>query len=412
MSAPRQRIRLSIADIAARHFEVVHEIDHDGGALRLKMPSWVPGSYLMREYPGHVVRVDATRGDGESLSVVKTDKATWSIAEAPAGRVVVTSRVFAPELTVRSNDITHDHAFVHPPATFFYVEGRLDEAIALRVDAPAGWNVATALAERDGAYFADDYDRLVDCPLEMGPHEVHRFEVAGREHSYVVHGSGNLDMQRIVEDSAKICATEIDLFGEEPPYERYLFILHLTHDRGGGLEHEDSSALAWPKLGFRPEKEYRKFLTLVAHEFFHVWNVKRIRPEVLLRYDYTEETYTRLLWLFEGWTTYYDELFPMRAGCYGPKEMLEAMAEHIRTEASRPGGTVQSLSDSSFDTWIKLYRPTSDTQSTQTNYYLKGMLVGWLLDLHLREATDGARSLDDVMRHLWNEVYKAGRGVP
>lgn len=412
MSAPRQRIRLAVADIAARHFEVQQEIDHDGGPLLLKMPSWVPGSYLMREYPGLVVRVDAEDAAGAPLQTRKLDKNTWRLESAGPTTVRIRARVFAPELTVRSSDITPEHAFVHPPATFFYVEGRRDEAISLQIDVPDGWRVSTALEERDGVYWADDYDRLADCPIELGPHRVHRFELAGRPHEFVVHGTGNADIERILADTEKICRTEIEFFGEEPPYERYLFILHLVHDRGGGLEHADSSALAWPKLGFRPDKEYRKFLTLVAHEFFHVWNVKRIRPEVLLRYEYTHEIYTRLLWLFEGWTTYYDEVFPMRAGCYGAREMLESMAENIAVEKSRPGGRIQSLSESSFDTWIKLYRPNPDTQNTQTNYYLKGLLVGWLLDLHLRRVTGGRRSLDDVMRHLWNEVYRRGSGVP
>lgn len=413
MSAPRQRIHLTIADLAARHFGVVHRIEAvRADTLELSMPSWVPGSYLMREYAGLVVGLEAFDAAGAPLPCTKTDKATWRVDRAAGEAVEVRYRVFAPELTVRTSDITHDHAFVHPPATFLRVAGRADEAIALRVDAPAGWRVDTALAADGAGFLADDYDRLADCPLEIGPHELHVFEAAGTRHELVVHGSGNLDLPRFLGDAARICRAEIEMFGGTAPFDRYLFVLHLVHDKGGGLEHADSSALAWPKLGFRPEKEYRKFLTLVAHEYLHVWNVKRIRPEVLLEYDYSREVYTRLLWLFEGWTTYYDELIPVRAGCYGAKEMLEALAEHVRTERSRPGGRIQSLADSSFDTWVKLYRPNADTQNTQTNYYLKGLLVGWLLDLHLRRRSGGERSLDDVMRHLWTEVALRGSGVP
>jgi predicted metalloprotease with PDZ domain len=228
----------------------------------------------------------------------------------------------------------------------------------------------------------------------------------------VFNGEGNYDVDRVIEDTRKIVQYEIDLFGGTPPYDEYLFILHLTGGAGGGLEHMDSCVCGWPRMDFRPEKEYRKFLTLIAHEFFHVWNVKRIRPEVLLDYDYTQPAYSRLLWVFEGWTTYYDEIVCCRAGTSGPGELLAAFAEHAQTEASRPGGAVQSLEDSSFDAWVKLYRANPDTQNTQTNYYLKGLLVGWLLDLEIRSRSGGAKSLDDVMVHLWKEVWPASRGLP
>lgn len=413
MSAPRQRFILRVADAAARHFELELRIDDvSRDPLVLRLPSWVPGSYLMREYAGQVVDLVAS-AEGVPLRVAKRDKSTWEITGGAGRSVSVRYRVFAAELTVRTSDLTPEHAFVHGPSVFFAVEGRTEEPLALRVEAPAGWITSTALPAHDGDFRARDYDHLLDCPLEIGPHEVHRFEAGGRTHEFVVHGSGNHDLPRILEDTRKIVECELAFFGDpEPPYDRYLFLLHLTHDRGGGLEHEDSCALAWPKLGFRPEKEYRSFLTLVAHEFFHVWNVKRIRPEVLLEYDYGREVYTRLLWLFEGWTTYYDEIFPVRAGCYGAKDLLAALAEAATMEATRPGGRVQSLADSSFDTWIKLYRPNPDTPNTQTNYYLKGRLVAWKLDLHLRARSGGERSLDDVMRHLWREVYRRGQGVP
>ena len=408
-----QRIRLQVADVAARHLGVEHTIEEPGdGPLVVRMPAWCPGSYVLREYAGHVSRFQATDAHGRELAWRKRDKATWEIDPDGASAVTLHYRVFAPELTVRTNDVSHDHAFVHPPATFVAVEGRTDEAIELVVDPPAGWTVSTSLDPHGDGYRAHDFDRLADCPLEIGPHQVHRFEVAGRRHEFVIHGSGNHDVERIVADTEKIVRTEVDFFGGEPPYEHYLFVLHLTHDRGGGLEHDDSCTLAWPKLGFRPETQYRKFLTLVAHEFFHVWNVRRIRPEALLPYDYGRENYTTLLWVFEGFTTYYDEVFPVRAGCYDTTTMLDHLAELIGREASRPGGAVQSLAESSFDAWIGLYRPNPDTPNSQTNYYLKGLLVAWKLDLFLRRETDDAHSLDDVVRHLWHEYGQRGRGVP
>lgn len=409
MSASRQRLSLEIADAAARHFRVTHRVHGiDSNSLELFLPIWTPGSYTVRDYAGYVVDV-AVSGPG-TPSIDKLESNRWSVTGCE-GEVELDYRIFAPELGVRSNDISERHAFVHPPATFLGVEGRQHEAVDLEIKVPTGWQVFTALKEQAGGWYADDYDRLMDCPIEMGDHEVREFTVAGRRHRFVVHGEGNLDLDRAIADTQKIVEYEVGFFGGEPPYDEYLFILQLTGGAGGGLEHNDSTVLAWPRLDFRPEKDYRKFLTLIAHEFFHVWNVRRIRPEVLLNYDYTVPQYTRLLWIFEGWTTYYDEIICCRCGSSGPKELLAAMAEHVQTEASRPGGTVQSLQDSSFDTWIKLYRANADTQNTQTNYYLKGLLVAWLLDLHLRERSDGRKSLDDVMHHLWNEVALKERGL-
>jgi predicted metalloprotease with PDZ domain len=262
--------------------------------------------------------------------------------------------------------------------------------------------VATALkpsSESSFSYVADDYEALLDSPLEIGPHEVHAFECEDRRHELVIHGTGNFDLERMLADMQRIIECESRMFGGLP-YDRYLFILHLTHDRGGGLEHANSCTLAWPKLRFRPTKEYNNFLTLVAHEFFHVWNIKRIRPEALRTYDYYTEQYTRLLWVFEGITSYYDKLVPMRAGVYGPKDYFAFVAESMVSEASRPGRLVQSLADSSYDTWIKLYRPSPDALNSQVSYYERGHLVGLLLDLFLRRESGGTRCLDDVMRTL------------
>jgi predicted metalloprotease with PDZ domain len=409
MSASRQRLRLEIADQAARHFLVRQRVTGIvSDSIEAFMPIWAPGSYTQRDYAGYVVDVAVT-GPG-SPAIEKVESSRWSITGCD-GEVELEYRVFAPELGVRSNDITDQHAFVHPPATFLGIEGLLNHPVELEIVTPDGWRVFTAMKEQGGVYQAENYDRLMDCPIELGDHEEREFTVAGKRHRFVFNGEGNYDIDRVIEDTKKIVQYEIDLFGGEAPYDDYLFILHLTGGAGGGLEHMDSCVCGWPRMDFRPEKEYRKFLTLIAHEFFHVWNVKRIRPDVLLDYDYMTPAYSRLLWVFEGWTTYYDEIICCRAGTSGPKELLAALAEHVQTEASRPGGTVQSLEDSSFDAWVKLYRANPDTQNTQTNYYLKGLLVGWLLDLRLRAESRGTKSLDDVMLHLWKEVHPAGRGL-
>jgi len=414
MSAPvGVHYGLSLADIPGRRFAVSLRVE--GGldqGLTLRLPAWIPGSYLIREYAGHLAPLTA-EADGVPLAVTKHDKATWRVTPTEAAAVVVRYTVFAPELSVRTNDISHDHAFVNPAGTFLMVEGREHEPSDLQFDLPEGWHVATSLRRPDpsGPWEVPDYDTLVDSPMELGPHPVHRFQAAGVPHELVIHGEGNLDLDRALEDMRKIVECEAAMFGGLP-LDRYLFILLLTPSGGGGLEHLHSSVLAWPKLRFRPEKEYRRFLTLVAHEYFHLWNVKRIKPEVLLSVDYSREVYTRLLWVFEGITSYYDELIPVRAGAYAPKHYLEFLADHIVSERAKPGRDLMSLEDSSFDTWIKLYRPTPDSYNTQVSYYERGELAGLVLDLHLRTASGGRASLDDVMRHLYALTHGEDRGLP
>lgn len=411
MGETRIHISLAIFDLAAKHYEITQRIDAcEGDTLRLRMPSWVPGSYLIRDYARHVIGFRAT-SEGRELHHDKEDKSTWVVDLAGAKSCEVHYRVYADELTVRTNDITHDHAFVNPGGCFLAVVDREDEPYAVSIDPPKGWKVHASLKpDSKGRHVARDFDQLVDSPFELGPFEAETFKVGGTKHRLAIAGSGNYDLKRILADTKKICEAEVELFGELPT-DDYLFILLLTESRGGGLEHCDSSVLAWPKLGFRPEKEYRKFLTLVAHEYFHLWNVKRIRPSRFLDFDYSTEVHTKLLWIFEGITSYYDQLIPMRAGVYGASEYFELIAERIVAEQSRGGRTVQSLEESSYDTWTRFYRPTPDSYNSQVSYYERGELVALLLDLHLRRETKDKKSLDDVMRLLYHEIAKAGKGL-
>lgn len=406
--------RLAIADLGARHLEVELKLDGPfAGPVRLWMPAWVPGSYLMREYAGQIISLNAFAGK-TALDAQKLDKLSWQVDPAGHKSIRVLYRVYAPELTVRTNDVTHDHAFINPAGAFLAVEGREDLPARLEVVLPKpDWSTYVALPQaKDGSYQVADYDTLVDSPLELGPMPMHVFEAAGVRHELVIEGEGNFEIEEMKKDMTALIECEAELFGGLPEdMDRYLFILLLTESGMGGLEHKNSTALAWPQLGFRPRIEYDRYLTLVAHEYFHVWNVKRIRPEVLLQYDYKQEVYTRLLWAFEGITNYYDELLPVRADVYPAKRYLEFTAENIRAEWARPGHAVQSISDSSFDTWIKLYRPTPDSQNTQVSYYQRGMLVALLLDLRIRRESGDKKSLDDVMRYLWTEVYLKGQGV-
>jgi predicted metalloprotease with PDZ domain len=404
--------RLRMPEPHTHLFHVELEASGVAGPSVLAMPSWTPGSYLMREFPRNVVSFSAADGAGRPLAVAKTDKNRWRV-EAPADGVLRASyTVHADELSVRTSHLDASHAFVSPASVFVYVEGREGEALRLEVEAPAGWRVATAM-EEDGSptsFRAAHYDELADSPLEIGTHETFEWEVEGRTHRYAVWGRGNWDRDRLMLDTTRIVRTEAALFGSLP-YRAYTIILHLSPGGAGGLEHRDSTVLLADRWSFRGAA-YENFLGLVAHELFHVWNGKRIRPAVLGPFDYTREAYTRELWVVEGLTTYYMDLLLRRAGLMPQARYLEKLGETISRHQQQPGRLVQPLVDASFDAWIKFYRPDANTPNATVSYYQKGGLVGLLLDLEIRAATGNRRSLDDVMRLLWTRFGEPDVGFP
>jgi len=403
--------RLWIAEPQTHHFMVDLEADGIEGPARVVMPSWTPGSYLMREFPRNVVTFAAADGTGRPLAHARADKNSWMV-DAPAdGRLRVRYLVYADELSVRTSHLDASHAFISGTSAFMYVEGREHDEVRLEVRAPAGWSVATALEEVEpGVFRAAGYDELADSPLEIGTHEVIAFEVDGVPHRWAVWGRGNLDRERLVADATRIVRTEKALFGELP-YRAFTFILHLLPGGSGGLEHRDSTVLVADRWSFRGPA-YESFLGLVAHELFHAWNGKRIRPAVLGPFDYVRESYTRELWVVEGITTYYTDVILRRAGLISRPRYLEKQAEQITRLAGIPGRLVQPLEDASFDAWIKFYRPDANTPNATISYYHKGALVALLLDLKIREATGNQRSLDDVMRALWAEYGRPDVGFP
>jgi predicted metalloprotease with PDZ domain len=403
--------RLLLAEPQTHHFLVDIEADGVTGPQRLVMPSWTPGSYLMREFPRNVVTFAAADGSGRPLAHAKTDKNTWQV-DAPAdGRLRARYLVYADELSVRTSHVDASHAFINGTSAFMYLEGRQDAEARLEVRAPQGWRITTALEETaPGAFRAESYDRLADAPLEIGTHDLFELEVDGVPHRWAVWGRGNLDRERLIADTARIVRAEKALFGELP-YQRYTFILHLLPGGSGGLEHRDSTVLVADRFSFRGQA-YEAFLGLVAHELFHAWNGKRIRPAVLGPFDYVRESYTRELWVVEGITTYYTDLILRRAGIIAPGRYLEKVAEQVTRLTTIPGRMVQPLEDASFDAWIKFYRPDANSPNATVSYYHKGGLVALLLDLKLREATGGERSLDDVMRALWAQYGRPDLGFP
>ncbi|HWG89918.1 MAG TPA: PDZ domain-containing protein [Candidatus Thermoplasmatota archaeon] len=407
-------------DLAMPHpethlFEVTVTLKGFGGEqLTAALPVWAPGSYLVREFARHVQDFEARDGAGKALPWRKSRKNAWEVDHGGAKEVRLSYRVYANELSVQTSHLDVTHGYLNGTSVFLYVEGHKEMPHTLRVDPVPGWRVDTALPSVRGkrnTFRADDYDHLVDCPIEMGTHEVREFTSHGKRHRVAWYGKGNEDLDQVVADIKKIVDEEGNLFGGLP-YDEYLFIYHLTNGKWGGLEHRTSTTIDCDRWTFKPKKEYERFLGITAHEFFHVWNVKRIRPLVLGPFNYDQENYTTLLWAMEGVTSYYDHLILVRTGLMTEERYLEYTAELIQKLRELPGRFKQSLEESSFNTWIHFYRPNENTPNTGVSYYLKGELVAMLLDLAIREKTEGKRSLDDVWRHLWDTYGKPDVGMP
>src|SRR5688572_22340177 len=376
----------------------------------LVMPVWTPGSYLVREFARHVQDFSAADAGGRALRWEKTNKNTWRIVTAGAREWRASYRVYANELTVRTNQLNSDHAFWNNAALLMYLEGFLNAPSTLHIQAPQPWKVATGLpAAGKNTFRAENFDVLYDSPVEVSNFKTISFTVKNVPHRIVIDGEGNYDPERMKRDVQKIVETSVELMGGEIPYRDYTFILHLGANTGGGLEHLNSTALGFRRFNFRPDTSYRGFLGLVSHEFFHLWNVKRIRPDALGPFDYTKENYTKLLWVAEGVTSYYGDLILRRAGLINEKDFLAETARAFQTLQNTPGRLEQSVEESSFDAWIKFYRPDENSVNSQISYYDKGAIVALLLDLEIRKRTSGAKSLDDVMRYLYTEFFKKDR---
>src|SRR6266852_2647200 len=378
----------------------------------LVMPVWTPGSYLVREYARHVQDFSSTDDGGHSIKWEKINKDTWRIVTNGAHDWHASYRVYANELTVRTNELNSGHAFWNNAALLMYLDGSLKTPSTVQVLAPDVWKVATGLPILPGkknTFRAENFDVLYDSPFEVSAFKTLSFTVQGVPHRIVIDGEGNYDPERIRRDVQKIVEAEITLMGGEIPYRDYTFILHLRSTGGGGLEHLNSTALGFPRFNFQPERNYRGFLSLVSHEFFHLWNVKRIRPDALGPFDYTKENYTKLLCVAEGITDYYSHLILRRAGLISDKDFLADIAMQFQGLQNTPGRLRMSAEEASFDSWIKYYRQDENSINSSMSDYSKGELLGLLLDLDIRRRTHGAKSLDDVMRYLYNEFYKKGR---
>ncbi|HZU99321.1 MAG TPA: PDZ domain-containing protein [Planctomycetota bacterium] len=381
--------------------------------VTLALPVWAPGSYKVRDFSKGFLELQARDpASGRALVAEKTRKNAWRVTLDGARSVEVASKVYGFELSVRTNHVDDRHAFVNGTNTFLHVEGELDRPVELEVQPPEGWEVACAL-ERVPApgfhYRAKDYDELADSPIEIAKFDRFTFEHAGVPHEIVISGGGNRPSRSFTDDIKKIVATEVALWGELP-CPRYSFIVHLFQRGQGGLEHKNSTAVQYPRTRLRKKKDYERFLSLVAHEYFHLWNGKRLRPKPLGPFDYEREVYTGALWLVEGVTAYYDELILARAALMQGERYLELQADRLRALMDTPGRTRQSLSEASFDAWIKYYQRDENAPNSQVSYYEKGQLVAMILDLEIRSKTGSRRSLDDIVRELWRRYGSQDKG--
>ncbi|WP_408890878.1 M61 family metallopeptidase [Myxococcus faecalis] len=408
MSPTVVRYRVSLPRPHTHLLEVEATFPEAEATLDARMPVWTPGSYLVREFARHVQDVTASTGDGTPLPVRRVDKQTWRV-DAQGQAVTLRYRVYCNELTVRTSHVDGTHAYLNGACVFLYTDATRELEHHVTVEAPAGWTSFCALGQRDGAFVANDYDTLVDSPIEVGPHTPLTFTVAGVSHEVVVWGDTPADPERLCSDFQRLCEVQARLFGGLP-MPRYLFLLYLTDKGRGGLEHQASTALLFPRTGLSTGRGWEDLLTLAAHEYFHLWMVKRVKPRALVPFDYSRENYTALLWAFEGTTAYYDNLIVRRAGLMSAQRYLTRLGETLTALHSTPGRRTQTLAEASLVSWVKHYRPDENSPNSAISYYLKGEVVSALLDLEIRRATRDARGLDDVMRLLW-ERHGDGSGV-
>jgi predicted metalloprotease with PDZ domain len=413
-------------DPNAHLFEVRCTVeDPDPAGQRFRLPTWIPGSYLIREFARQFIGVRAESA-GASVMIRKEAKDVWHVAPV-GGTLTVIASVYAFDLSVRTAYLDGTRGYFNGPSVFLCPEGHEARACSVDIVAPVGeryadWRVATTL-EPDGAamhgfgrYRAPNYDSLIDHPVEMGDFALAAFAAADVRHEIALSGHHDCDLERLARDLSRICKWHIDLFGGRAPFDRYLFQVMALGEGHGGLEHRSSTSLICrrdelPTRGNAGvDDRYLHFLGLASHEYFHTWNVKRIRPAAFVPYDLTRENYTRQLWAFEGITSYYDDLALVRCGLIDAQRYLELLGRAITTVLRTPGRFVQSVADSSFDAWIKFYRQDENSPNAIVSYYTKGSLVALALDLTLRQAERG--SLDDVMRTLWQRYGQTGVGVP
>ncbi|MCX2474142.1 peptidase M61 [Pedobacter sp. MC2016-05] len=378
----------------------------------VKMPVWTPGSYLVREFEKSVEDFKATAG-GKQARVEKVRKNTWRIFSAKAAEIKINYRVYAFEISVRTPFIDESHAFLSSTGIFMHPDGMIKSPSTVKIIPFNTWSkVSTGLepvAGQQFTYRASDFDILYDSPIEVGNQDIFEFNAAGVRHEVAMYGGGNYDKEKLKVDMAKIVEEITAVYGENPN-KHYTFIVHNFLRGGGGLEHLNSTTLGATRNAYNTEAGYKGFLALVAHEYHHLWNVKRLRPVALGPFDYDNENYTTNLWVAEGFTSYYENKYMHRAGFNDDATFVKDLAGAIGTVINTPGAKYQSAASSSYDAWIIGYRPNENSKNNSISYYSKGEVIGILMDLEIINVTRGAKSLDDVMKAMYLQCKTLKRG--
>ncbi|OCZ58277.1 M61 family metallopeptidase [Acinetobacter seifertii] len=381
----------------------------------LWLPTWIPGSYLIREFSKHIEAVKAYDEAGRMLNIKKTEKNRWRLFNTDHELITVEYDVYAYDLSVRGAYVDQTRLYINPACVCLGLDGQEQSACELEIFLPdelKHFQLATGLASKSlvtGRFTlkADHYDQLIDSPFELADQTRFSFEAHGIAHEFAISGQHSTNVDRLKADIEKICAAEIEMFGSAP-FKNYTFMTMATGNSYGGLEHCNSTSLITPRDDLpksneptEPSKDYQRFLGLCSHEYFHSWLVKFIRPENFANYNLHKEGYTSLLWIFEGFTSYYDDLILLRSGVISQKSYLDLLKSQLDRYLQNPGRFVQTVAESSFDAWIKFYRPDENTNNAGTSYYNKGALVALCLDLGLRLR---GSSLDALMRRLYENT--------
>lgn len=368
---------------------------------------------MVEDFARHITEVRAyDAGSNVELSVTKLEKSLWSIALQNSEKVRVQYLVYAFTYSVSTSYLDHIHALINGASVFLYPEGMKGTPVRLTLVSQPDWKVVSTGLERvsEWEFAAPDYDVLVDSPIEVGNQEVRPFDLGGVKYEVSIFGSAPIDLEKFVGDIKGIVERTTPIF-DHIPYDRYVFLVNFTDTTGGGLEHLNSTMCFSPRLRMVPNEEYCQSMGLFSHEFFHAWNVKRLRPAGLGPFDYSSETYTKSLWIAEGITSYYDDLILRRSGLYSVEGYLDAFVSNINILKSLPGSGYQSAEEASFDTWTKFYKPDENSPNVTSSYYTQGAVIGWMLDMAIRKTNRGARSLDNAMKEVYNDVYlKENRG--
>jgi predicted metalloprotease with PDZ domain len=399
------------------YFEVqIHVKNYGNEQADFKLPVWTPGSYLIREYPKNVEGFSASGATNRTdLPFHKINKNTWRVQNDGVTDFVISYSVYAFEGSVRMSYLDESHAFIMANTLLMYHDEFKEKSAVLHLDIPEQWNrVSTSLSKiqgKESTYYIPVYDILVDSPIEIGNHEIMQFEAAGVPHEIAMYGRAVYNPDKLIRDISNIVETATNIFGDNPN-EKYVFIIHNTGSRSGGLEHLSSTVLGVNRHSYTNDYRYGNFLSLVAHEYLHLWLVKRLKPVELELINYDEEMYTDLLWVMEGLTSYFEEKVMLKSGFHDVNQFLNNIVSTMASIRNLPGARVQSVAEASFDAWIKFYRKSENSSNTQVSYYSKGMLLGALLDLEIIKGSSGEHTLDDAVKQLYDEFHKKmGKGI-